>query len=184
VPGTNIQLSPACLNVLHGLLERDPFRCLGCYPNGQGLNDIHHHTWFAELDWAALASKSVPSACVSDPKEANFDPTHELDKLLMLEKPLSKNSRKKGIDIEKMSPERRELELDFTVHDFSAMQRMTYFPPDDSRSRHRRLRPSRPARRRSLVARVVNHHGPCCRRLRRRTLARTALPRSRRTNLR
>jgi serine/threonine kinase 32 len=135
VPGTNIQLSAACLDVLHGFLERDPFRRLGCRPNGQGLTDVQQHAWFAGLDWAALPSKAVPSAYVPDPKEANFDPTHELDEFLMLEKPLAKRSRKEGVDIEKMSPERRELELEFTVYDFSAMQRMTYFPPDDGKSR-------------------------------------------------
>jgi serine/threonine kinase 32 len=135
VPGSNIQLSAPALDVVHGFLDRDPFRRLGCRPNGQGMTDIQTHAWFAGLDWAAVKSKTVPSPYVPDPKTRNFDPTHELEEFMLVEKPLTKTRRKQGVDLEKMSPERRQLELEFTAYDFAAMQRMTYFPADDSKSR-------------------------------------------------
>jgi hypothetical protein len=118
-------------------LEREPLKRLGCRAHGQGLADIHAHAWFEGLDWDAVEAKQVAPAYVPNQEASNFDVTHELDEFLMLEKPLAHKQRKEGVDIEKMSPEKRELETQFTVYDYSAMQRMSYFPvdrEDDARS--------------------------------------------------
>lgn len=80
-------------------------------------------------------------------KKANFDVSHELDEFLMVEKPLTHSKRKANPDLEKMKPELRQLEEQcvyiasrlpvqcltcvshrFTVYDFSANKRMSYYP--------------------------------------------------------
>ena len=43
-------------------------------------------------------------------KQANIDVSHELDEFLMVEKPLTHSKRKVNPDLEKMTPELRQLE--------------------------------------------------------------------------
>jgi serine/threonine kinase 32 len=43
-------------------------------------------------------------------KQANFDVAHELDEFLMVEKRLTHSKRKANPDLEKMTPELRQLE--------------------------------------------------------------------------
>ena len=61
-------------------------------------------------------------------KKANFDVTHELDEFLMVDKPLTHSKRKANPDLEKMKPELRQLEEQFTVYDFTKSKRMSYYP--------------------------------------------------------
>jgi serine/threonine kinase 32 len=61
-------------------------------------------------------------------KQANFDVSHELDEFLMVEKPLTHSKRKANPDLEKMKPELRQLEEQFTVYNFASMKRMSYYP--------------------------------------------------------
>ncbi|KJA22936.1 hypothetical protein HYPSUDRAFT_201752 [Hypholoma sublateritium FD-334 SS-4] len=113
---------------LKGLIDRDPITRLGCRPNGQGFEDIRRHPWFAGIDWDGLESKESQPPFVPDMKQANFDVSHELDEFLMVEKPLTHSKRKANPDLEKMKPELRQLEEQFTVYDFSNMKRMSYYP--------------------------------------------------------
>ncbi|TCD67161.1 hypothetical protein EIP91_000446 [Steccherinum ochraceum] len=113
---------------LTGLLEKNPKLRLGCRSRSRGIDDIHEHPWFAGLDWDALESKEIQPAFVPDMKKANFDVSHELDEFLMVEKPLTHSKRKANPDLEKMKPELRQLEEQFTVYDFSKNQRMSYYP--------------------------------------------------------
>ncbi len=61
-------------------------------------------------------------------KKANFDVKHELDEFMMVEKPLTHSKRKAHPDLEKMKPELRQLEEQFTVYDFSKNNRISYYP--------------------------------------------------------
>ena len=61
-------------------------------------------------------------------KKANFDVSHELDEFMMVEKPLTHSKRKANPDLEKMKPELRQLEEQFTVYDFAKNNRMSYYP--------------------------------------------------------
>lgn len=61
-------------------------------------------------------------------KKANFDVSHELDEFMMVEKPLTHSKRKGNPDLEKMKPELRQLEEQFTVYDFSKNSRVSYYP--------------------------------------------------------
>jgi len=116
------------INVVRSLLDRNPSHRLGCRPNGQGVIDIREHPWFASLDWENLEVKEMQPPFVPDMKKANFDVTHELDEFLMVEKPLTHSKRKVNPDFEKMKPEIREMEEQFTVYDFNSSKRKSYYP--------------------------------------------------------
>ncbi|KAI0077858.1 kinase-like protein [Panus rudis PR-1116 ss-1] len=128
---TNVReyCSEAGQRFLEGLIDRNPKTRLGCR-NGrsQGFADIQNHPWFASLDWEALENKDIQPPFVPDMKKANFDVTHELDEFLMVEKPLTHSKRKANPDLEKMKPELRQLEEQFTVYDFTKSKRMSYYP--------------------------------------------------------
>ncbi|KAF9524842.1 kinase-like domain-containing protein [Crepidotus variabilis] len=120
--------SESGISALRGFIDRDPKTRLGCNPNGQGFQDIQRHPWFAGIDWQAIEKKEVQPPFVPDMKQANFDVSHELDEFLMVEKPLTHSKRKANPDLEKMKPELRQLEEQFTVYDFANMQRISYYP--------------------------------------------------------
>ncbi|TFK40032.1 kinase-like domain-containing protein [Crucibulum laeve] len=120
--------SPEGVMALKGFIERDATLRLGCRPHGQGIEDIHDHPWFASIDWDLLESKGCQPPFVPDMKQANFDVSHELDEFLMVEKPLTHSKRKANPDLDKMKPELRQLEEQFTVYDFSRSKRMSYYP--------------------------------------------------------
>lgn len=61
---------------------------------------------------------------------ANFDVSHELDEFILAEKPLTAHKRK--ANPEKMKPEMRQLETDFTVYDFERSGRRSYYPLNES----------------------------------------------------
>ncbi|KAF9442104.1 kinase-like protein [Macrolepiota fuliginosa MF-IS2] len=120
--------SEAGLSVLRGLIDKDPNTRLGCRPTGFGFEDIRNHPWFSSIDWNALEAKECQPPFVPDMKQANFDVAHELDEFLMVEKPLTHSKRKVNPDLEKMRPELRQLEEQFTVYDFSRSKRLSYYP--------------------------------------------------------
>lgn len=122
------RVSDEGIAVLKGLIERDPNQRLGCRPDGQGIEDIHNHPWFRSIDWERLENKECQPPFVPDMKQANFDVSHELDEFLMVEKPLTHSKRKVNPDLEKMKPELRQLEEQFTPYDFTSSKRMSYYP--------------------------------------------------------
>lgn len=113
---------------LRGLIDRNPKQRLGCRSRSRGMDDIRNHPWFSAVDWDALENKDSQPQFVPDMKKANFDVSHELDEFLMVEKPLTHSKRKANPDLEKMKPELRQLEEQFTLYDFTASKRMSYYP--------------------------------------------------------
>jgi len=120
--------SPEGQEFLRGLIERNPKQRLGCRSRSRGMEEIQNHPWFAAVDWDALENKEAQPQFVPDMKKANFDVSHELDEFLMVEKPLTHSKRKAHPDLEKMKPELRQLEEQFTVYDFSKSKRISYYP--------------------------------------------------------
>jgi len=120
--------SRAGMQVLQGLLERDPTKRLGCKPRGEGFEDIVRHPWFAGIDWDRLGTKEIPSPFVPDSKKANFDASHELEELLLEDNPLKAKARKQNQDINTLSTEMRQMEEQFTPYDFKKMNRRSYYP--------------------------------------------------------
>ncbi|KAH9944848.1 kinase-like protein [Amylocystis lapponica] len=118
-----------CSNICaYQLLDRHPRTRLGCRGRTAGQEDVHNHPWFASIDWNSLENKDMQPPFVPDMKKANFDVSHELDEFLMVEKPLTHSKRKANPDLEKMKPELRQLEEQFTLYDFSKNKRMSYYP--------------------------------------------------------
>ncbi|KAG6827975.1 hypothetical protein H0H92_009801 [Tricholoma furcatifolium] len=113
---------------LQGFIERDPEKRLGCRPDGQGFRDIRAHPWFESINWDKLEDKECQPPFVPDMEKANFDVSHELDEFLMVEKPLTHSKRKINPDLDKMKPELRQLEEQFTVYDFTTSRRLSYYP--------------------------------------------------------
>jgi len=116
------------VNFVQGLLERNVSQRLGCKAGGAGFRDIKAHPWMSDVDWEHLTSKSAQPPFIPDSKRANFDVTHELDEFLMVEKPLTHSKRKANPNLDKMKPEFRQLEEEFTVYDFMSSERKSYYP--------------------------------------------------------
>jgi len=114
------------MQVLKGLLDRDPSRRFGCKPHGEGFQELRRHPWFKTIDWDTLESKEQTPPFVPDAKKANFDASHELEELLLEDNPLKAKTRK--ANQENFSPEMRQMEEQFTSYDFKKMQRRSYFP--------------------------------------------------------
>ncbi|OSX58724.1 hypothetical protein POSPLADRAFT_1075693 [Postia placenta MAD-698-R-SB12] len=110
------------------LLDRNAKTRLGCRGRTRGMEDIRGHLWFASIDWVSLDAKDMQPPFVPDISRANFDVSHELDEFLMVEKPLTHSKRKANQDLEKMKPELRQLEEQFSVYDFTKNRRMSYYP--------------------------------------------------------
>ncbi|GLB41972.1 putative agc yank protein kinase [Lyophyllum shimeji] len=118
--------SRAGMQVLKGLLERDPSRRLACKPHGEGYQEFRRHPWFIPIDWDTLESKTQTPPFVPDAKKANFDASHELEELLLEDNPLKAKARKANQD--NLSAEMRQMEDQFTSYDFKKMQRRSYYP--------------------------------------------------------
>jgi len=120
--------SEAGIMALKGFIDRDPTTRLGCRSNGQGIEDIRRHPWFSCIEWDTIERKESQPPFVPDKTQANFDVSHEIDEFLMVEKPLTHSKRKANLNIEKMKPELRQLEEQFTVYNYTNMRRMSYYP--------------------------------------------------------
>ncbi|CAA7267385.1 unnamed protein product [Cyclocybe aegerita] len=114
------------MQVVKGLLERDPSKRFGCKPNGEGFQELRRHPWFKPIDWDTLESKEQTPPFTPDAKKANFDASHELEELLLEDNPLKAKARKANQD--NLSAEMRQMEEQFTTYDFHKMQRRSYYP--------------------------------------------------------
>jgi len=118
------------LAALKSMLERNYHKRLGCTAPGsvQSFLDFQEHPWFDELDWDRLSNKELEPAFKPDEKKDNYNPTHELERLLLDEDTPRARKRNPKRDIATLSPEMRTLETEFTPYDFKAMNRRSYYP--------------------------------------------------------
>ena len=69
-------MPPASVDLLHGLLVKDPSKRLGTGPNGA--ENIMHHKFFGGLNWDDLYHKRLQPPFIADVKvpldTSNFDP--------------------------------------------------------------------------------------------------------------
>jgi len=114
------------MQVVKGLLERDPTKRFGCNSEGEGFQELRRHPWFKPIDWDTLESKKLTPPFTPDAKKANFDASHELEELLLEDNPLKAKARKANQD--NLSVEMRQMEEQFTSYDFKKMQRRSYYP--------------------------------------------------------
>ena len=80
-------LSPACRDLLAGLLAHDPTRRLGS-GSAEKWEEVRRHEWFDGVDWQAAAVKALKPPFVPNVDIANCDPVFELEEQIM-------NDRKK-----------------------------------------------------------------------------------------
>jgi len=110
------------------LLDRNPKTRIACQSRERGMAEFKKHPWFADTKFDRLMEKEVQPPFVPDLSRTNFDVSHELDEFLMVEKTLTHSQRKKNIDVDKMKPEYRMLEEQFTVYDYASQHRTSYYP--------------------------------------------------------
>lgn len=92
------------------------------------MGEFKKHPWFGDVDFDGLMNKEIQPPFVPDLNRTNFDVSHELDEFLMVEKTLTHSQRKKNVDVDKMKPEYRMLEEQFTVYDYTSQHRTSYYP--------------------------------------------------------
>jgi len=112
--------SPEGIQVLQGLLEKDLDKRLGCEGSG-GFAALKAMPWFDDLDWDLLETKGLQPPMVPDTKHPNFDPSHELEEILLEDNPLRAKRRTK--DLETMSPEMKKMEEFFKPYDYRQIMR-------------------------------------------------------------
>ncbi|CDS11161.1 hypothetical protein LRAMOSA03424 [Lichtheimia ramosa] len=142
----NARVSPEAIDFVKGLLTRDVNRRLGV--KERGFRDLMNHAWFRNIQWDLLANKQCTPPFIPDSKRANFDPTHELEEILLEDNPLivrkrnpkksaashahtsqrSQSVHNEGVD---QSPERQMMEDKFLVFD--------YTKPEENAMRRREL---------------------------------------------
>ncbi|KAI8905694.1 kinase-like protein [Powellomyces hirtus] len=88
-----VALSSEGENLLRRLLERDVRKRIGC--GTMGVEEIEAHPWFRGIDWDTVQRMKYQPTFVPDPNQANFDPTFDLEELLLDDNPLNYRPRKK-----------------------------------------------------------------------------------------
>ncbi|KAI8377389.1 kinase-like domain-containing protein [Radiomyces spectabilis] len=84
-------VSDEAVDFLKGLLTRDISERLGV--GDEGYHKLQQHPWFRDIQWTALQAKQATPPFVPDSKRANFDPTHELEEILLEDNPLKVKKR-------------------------------------------------------------------------------------------
>lgn len=84
-------VSAECIKCIEGFMTRDKHQRFGC----KGGKDVSADPFFASIPFAELEKKQVTAPFIPDPKSMNFDPTHELEELLLEENPLMVKPRKR-----------------------------------------------------------------------------------------
>ncbi|KAL0077575.1 kinase-like protein [Phycomyces blakesleeanus] len=129
----NHSISSHAIEFLKALMTRDPNSRLGY--NEQGFARFKAHPWMQGMRWELLEHKQAVPPFVPDRKRANFDPTHELEEILLEENPLkvrkrspkrsgsninmSLKSHTSDANLPEMSPEWQRMEEKFLPFDFT-----------------------------------------------------------------
>ncbi|KAI9340978.1 kinase-like domain-containing protein [Pilaira anomala] len=139
------KVSTEGIDFIKCLLTRDIKSRIGY--GDQGFQRLMSHPWFIGIPWDKLETKEAEPPFSPDSKRANFDPTHELEEILLEDNPLkvkkrsakrstgnasyatSNNSKSTDIHIPEQSPERQLMEDKFLVYD--------YTKPDENESRRK-----------------------------------------------
>ena len=75
-------LSPACIDLLTGLLQPNPTLRLGSR-SPQKWDEVKSHEWFAPIDWDAAAHRRLTPPFIPNVAIANCDPVWELEEQIM-----------------------------------------------------------------------------------------------------
>ncbi|KAI9271316.1 kinase-like protein [Sporodiniella umbellata] len=110
---------------IQNLLNRDPTKRLGV--GVSGFERLKSHSWLKNIQWEILDSKTTRAPFIPDASKSNFDPTHELEEVLLEDNPL-KYRRKaqqkstcsyRSSTILDQCPNRTILDQKFTPYDYT-----------------------------------------------------------------
>ncbi|GAA5795312.1 kinase-like domain-containing protein [Helicostylum pulchrum] len=140
------KISVQGIDFIKCLLTRDIKSRIGY--GEQGFQRLMDHPWFEGIPWNKLETKEAEPPFAPDSKRANFDPTHELEEILLEDNPLkvkrrnpkrsggaaasyvtSTNSKSTDANIPEQSPERQLMEDKFLVYDHTQ--------PDENETRRK-----------------------------------------------
>ncbi|KAI9317999.1 kinase C-like protein, partial [Dichotomocladium elegans] len=87
----DVPISGECLSVIQGFLEMNPAKRLG--QGDVGWANLVRHPFFRPIDWNQLESKSLIPPFQPSTDHNNFDPTYDLEELILGESALSNRRR-------------------------------------------------------------------------------------------
>ncbi|KAI8142117.1 kinase-like domain-containing protein [Fennellomyces sp. T-0311] len=145
----DVPVSVECLSVIQGFLEMNPSRRLG--QGDEGWAALVRHPFFRPIDWRHLETKSLTPPFQPATDRNNFDPTFDLEELILGDTSMSAQARRqmkqprlsRAMDDQQMTKRERDLQLiedkfapfDFTVFEkyegFKDPVRMTVGDPPD-----------------------------------------------------
>ncbi|KAI7899578.1 kinase-like domain-containing protein [Cokeromyces recurvatus] len=115
------KVSPEAVSFIQGLLNRNISQRLGV--GELGLQHLKAHPWMKNIDWNILATKTISAPFIPDEKKSNFDPTHELEEVLLEGNPLKVKKRafqaKRNISDGAIIGEKQVLEEKFLSYDYT-----------------------------------------------------------------
>ncbi|KAI9246869.1 kinase-like domain-containing protein [Sporodiniella umbellata] len=120
------KISHHAIDFVQSLLTRDVNARIGV--GKQGFTRLMSHPWFSGLDWEKLEREEIKPPFIPDSKKANFDPTHELEEILLEDNPLKVRKKTKRTYSDKtdsitdqieLNPERQLMEEKFLTYDYS-----------------------------------------------------------------
>ncbi|KAL0138978.1 kinase-like domain-containing protein [Mucor lusitanicus] len=85
------KISHEAMDFIRELLNRDISQRIGV--GEAGFKRLKRHPWLKDTCWDILSSKTVGAPFIPDEKRSNFDPTHELEEVLLEDNPLKVKKR-------------------------------------------------------------------------------------------
>ncbi|KAI8078603.1 kinase-like domain-containing protein [Thamnidium elegans] len=85
------KVSSDAIHFIRELLTRDIDKRIGV--GELGFKRLKKHPWLQNTCWDILSSKTVGAPFIPDEKRSNFDPTHELEEVLLEDNPLKVKKR-------------------------------------------------------------------------------------------
>ncbi|KAK4516022.1 uncharacterized protein ATC70_010983 [Mucor velutinosus] len=85
------RISHEAMDFIRELLNRDISQRIGV--GESGFKRLKRHPWLKDTCWDILSSKTVGAPFIPDEKRSNFDPTHELEEVLLEDNPLKVKKR-------------------------------------------------------------------------------------------
>ncbi|KAG0950253.1 hypothetical protein G6F57_000942 [Rhizopus arrhizus] len=124
-------VSADAIDFIQRLLTRDITQRIGV--EDSGFERLKRHPWLKDTDWDLLDSKTTSAPFIPDGTRSNFDPTHELEEVLLEDKPLKAKKKtahcqqKKSMSKEELAAvalgngyvEKVRLEQKFLLYDYT-----------------------------------------------------------------
>ncbi|KAI9203324.1 kinase-like domain-containing protein [Polychytrium aggregatum] len=123
IPFPKSPVGEECLDFIRKLLSRDSHKRIGSRSAG-GFEALKQHSFFNDINWDLLVQKKLTSPYVPDSQRPNFAVEHELEELLLTDRPLTdkRNRRNKNIKRDPsvvLPPQYQYMESHFKLYDYT-----------------------------------------------------------------